>query len=96
MYALRWTSWRCGSVRGGVAGGWGWARETYIARKDVWLRSFQESRVRFNRFIFGSSGFNKDVVSIGLLQNDEIKSIHINHSRIVKSTPTSYKKSVIC
>ena len=33
VYALGWTSWRCGSGRGGVAGGWGRARETYIARK---------------------------------------------------------------
>ena len=82
-------------ARGGMAGGWGWARETYIARKMCGYEASKSSRVRFYRFIFGSSGFNKDVVSIGLLQNDEIKS-NTSISRIVKSTPTSYKKSVIC
>ena len=52
VYALGWTSWRCGSGRGGVAGGWGWARETYIELGLYHLNVI-------NRFIIGSSEFNK-------------------------------------
>ena len=59
VYALRWTSWRCGSVRGGVAGGWGWARETYIARKMGGGTSQKRQECGLIRFIFGSPGFNK-------------------------------------
>ena len=43
VYALGWTSWRCGSGRGGVAGGWGWARETYIARK---MCGYEASKIK--------------------------------------------------
>ena len=53
VYTLGWTSWRCGSGRGGVAGGWGWARDLHRARSlppqmwpALWLKMVYFRKLR--------------------------------------------------